>query len=783
MLGQKSPRLHEANSARLHSAPAAGGLSPVKPADSLATLRVDDLHIHVAAGGQSEALVGNFPQVPGYEILEIMGEGSTGVVFKARQLSLNRLVALKMIACDHFGDTASQRFGAEAQVIARLHHPNFVQVFEVGECQGRTFLVLELVEGGTLRDLLSVVRPMPVREAVKLVAELARAMQFAHEKGVVHRDLKPANVLLSKGADVSRMSRDASPTIGRDLPLFACKITDFGLAKILDASQARTRTGVVLGTPAYMAPEQALGCVEAIGPATDVYALGVILYEMVVGRVPFAGENSWDVLGRIVDEDPEPPSRHRLRLARDLDTICLKALAKDPARRYASAADLAADLERFDSGESIEARPELRWQRFVRQLRKRPFILAASVFLAGMILFFAGLFFQQHREARAALNDGRQLRHDGNWSAAIVQLKHGQQAISPWPGCTGLRHELNQELRMAQAGQWATELHLLADRMRFRQDLDSLSPELKLHVARQCRQIFDARSNILELRDVADAAWETQIVRDLFDVALLGSRLEEGQGETSAGDGAAVRIAQELENSGANLAVLAQLKDDASRRAGLTSGDAPGQQVRTAWDHYVMGRTFRIWGDFSEAAKHLDRAISIDPRAAIFHFEAGLCASQQHNYLKAQQALTTCIALVLVGQPDPHRDLDVCYYNRALANVALGQFVNAQADLTQALSLNSSFGAAWYHRGLLARKKENLHAAELDFKEALRNGFAPGRVHYELAAICRTQGDLSAALKHAQSAQLYVDCPPGCAQLEQDLRKQCQEQHPNQTMR
>jgi serine/threonine protein kinase len=740
-----------------------------------ATQRVDDLQIHPALPQNSKPISCNAPQIPGYEILEILGEGTTGIVYRARQLALNRLVAVKMIGGDHFGTMGRQRFDSEAQIIARLHHPNFVQIFEVGEYQGRPYLVLELVEGGTLGKLLASFSPMPVKDAVRIVAQLARAMHFAHEKGVIHRDLKPANILLAKGETSSQQSRDASLASHRDLPPIDCKITDFGLAKILDAAQAQTRTGAVMGTPAYMAPEQAIGRLSAIGPATDVYALGVILYEMLAGKLPFNGANPWDVLVQIVEQEPAPPSQLRARLARDLDTICLKALAKDPKRRYASAAELADDLERFAGGEAIEARPESAWQQLIRRVRRRPFLLAASVFMTGMMAFLAVLFSQQSSAAQAALNDGRQLRHEGYWSAAIVQFKHGQQCISSYPGCDGLRQELSHELRMAMAGQWAADLHVLADRMRLRQDADSLSPEQRLQVARQCRQIFDVRETILELRDEADAAWQTQVVRDLFDVALLGSRLEQNQSEPASGQDDAVRIAQQLEDAGADPAAVARLKEYAGRLLGKAADDGDGGQAVAAWSHYLMGRTLRISGNYSEAAKELDKAIVIDPRAAVFHFEAGLSASHLQNWVKAQQSYTTCIALVLVAQPDNHQELDVCYYNRGLANLALDQAKFAEADFTQALTLNPSLGAAWFHRGLLARERRQLSAAANDLHEALRNGFSPGQVHYELAIICRDQGDLSAAVQHVESARQFGDCPPNCAQLDQELRKDREE--------
>src|SRR5579864_4361747 len=268
------------------------------------------------------------PLIPDYEMLGILGEGGMGIVYKARHRSLKRFVALKMIAAEQVAPSARRRFQTEAETIARLHHPSIVQIFDIGEYQGRPFLALELVEGGSLANLLAT-GPLPVPQAIHLTAQMARAMHYAHTKGVIHRDLKPANILLESRNAECGMRNDPSlqafriPHSEFRIP----KITDFGLAKFLDEDQNRTRNGMILGTPAYMAPEQALGNSKAIGPQADVYALGTILYEMLTGKPPFTGKNSWAVLSRVVREEPLPPSQRRPRLARDLDTICLKALA------------------------------------------------------------------------------------------------------------------------------------------------------------------------------------------------------------------------------------------------------------------------------------------------------------------------------------------------------------------------------------------------------------------------------------------------------------------------
>lgn len=298
-------------------------------------------------GTAAEAL----PSVDGYEILGTLGHGGMGVVYKARHVRLNRVVALKMIRETlRASDAQLNRFLVEAQAVARLRHPNIVQIYETGEQNGIPYFSLEYIAGGSLDKRLAN-GPQAVAAAAESVRVLARAVHAAHEQGVVHRDLKPANIL-----------------VGDDGVL---KIADFGLAKRLDGG-GLTHTGDIMGSPSYMAPEQASGQNAAVGPATDVYALGAILYEMLTGRPPFKGADMLDTLQQVRTQEPLPPRTHRPELARDLETICLKCLQKEPGRRYASAQALADDLGRFQSGEPILARPVGAWERASKWVRRHP---------------------------------------------------------------------------------------------------------------------------------------------------------------------------------------------------------------------------------------------------------------------------------------------------------------------------------------------------------------------------------------------------------------------------
>jgi WD40 repeat protein/predicted Ser/Thr protein kinase len=332
------------------------------------------------------------PAPPGFEILGELGRGGMGVVYKARQRSLNRVVALKMIlAGAHAGPQELDRFRLEAEAAAALQHPNIVQVYEVGEFHGLPYMALEFVDGPSLSQKYAGA-PQSPRVAAQLVETLARAMHYAHTHGVVHRDLKPANVLLTS---------DGTP-----------KVTDFGLAKRLEAPTKHTQTGAIMGTAGYMAPEQAAGRNKEVGPAADIHALGAILYELLTGRPPFQGPTTLDAILRVLSDDPLPPAQLQPKVPRDLEVICLHCLQKVPQKRYATAQDLAEDLGRFLAGEPIRARPIGPLGRMVKWVRRRPVLamLAATLVVLAAVSF--SLLYWNWRQADAARHNERALRHD-----------------------------------------------------------------------------------------------------------------------------------------------------------------------------------------------------------------------------------------------------------------------------------------------------------------------------------------------------------------------------------
>ncbi len=350
------------------------------------------------------------PRITGYEILGVLGAGGMGIVYKARHLRLQRLVALKMIKAGAGAQPDDlARFEAEARAVAAIDHPNIIKIFEIGEHDGLPYFSLEFLEGGSLAQRIAG-KPQPIEDAARIIETLARAMDVAHRRGIVHRDIKPANVLLAA---------DTTP-----------KIADFGLVKRLEADSGQTGTGSILGSPSYMAPEQTTGA-EKAGPAADQYALGTTLYEMLTGRPPFRGSSILDTLDLIRTAEPVAPSQLIPRMPRDLETICLKALQKDAARRYPDVAAMAEDLRRFRAGEPIVARPISGPERAWRWCRRNPAVaLLLGAVAASLLLGMAGTSHyaiqasnrEQDTLAYAQRLETEKARSDRRWYAAESTL-------------------------------------------------------------------------------------------------------------------------------------------------------------------------------------------------------------------------------------------------------------------------------------------------------------------------------------------------------------------------
>jgi tetratricopeptide (TPR) repeat protein/tRNA A-37 threonylcarbamoyl transferase component Bud32 len=512
------------------------------------------------------------PVLPGYQILGELGRGGMGVVYKARQLRLNRIVALKMIlAGDYAPAETIVRFMAEAESIARVHHPHIVQIFAYGDHDGRPYFEMEYVDGGSLADRLGG-KPWPLRDAAGLVETLARAIHAAHALGVVHRDLKPANILLTN---------DGIP-----------KIADFGLAKCLDTETGLTRTEWIVGSPSYMAPEQAGEGGRPIGPMADVYSLGAILYELITGRPPFRAATILETLGQVRTDLPMAPARLRRGLPRDLATICLKCLEKDPARRYGSAAELAEDLRRFEAGEAIRARPAGAHERLWRWCRREPAVASmALALLAGLVGVAT-----QWRRAESHLNDALHQR-----GRAELHLRDARQQQR--------RAEENErkQLEANHALQLANDRERTASR-RAQQRFDAAMTAL--------RKFEDITKNEALLREPhLDGLRASLLQTALGFYSEFQASLEEDGSPAARSDlveayGRAAQLTWELGRQDEALAAHRRALAMVERMAAATTHD-PEIRSALARCHTRIGFTLRTMGRPAEARQSYVRARAI----------------------------------------------------------------------------------------------------------------------------------------------------------------------------
>jgi eukaryotic-like serine/threonine-protein kinase len=448
----------------------------------------------------AESLVDAIPEVEGYEIFERIGQGGMGVVYRARQHGLERLVALKMIrGGSHAAPEHLARFRIEARALARLGHPNVVQIHDVGRSEGVPFVALELLEGGSLEGRVAGT-PQTEKASAELVVTLARAIAAAHRAGVVHRDLKSANVLFA--AD--------------DTP----KIVDFGLAKRLDEEDGQTQTGQVMGSPSFMAPEQAQG--REIGPLADVYSLGAILYEMLTGRPPFKGASAMETLFQVVNEEPVPPTRLRPGLSRDLETIALKSLSKEPRRRYHSAEALADDLERYLASTPILARPIGLRERAWKWARRQPALATIALLAVLAAIGLASVAYRGHREEENRSN--REKSHANDlWSKGRQVIEEGQLALRDHRYDDGL-NRLDKFLPEIAGNPLLSELRdrvkelmaLLQDSKEQQNRVDAARDRvLRFRDLRLQALIQDASVGIGEVRDVKGLR---QVIRQTLEV-------------------------------------------------------------------------------------------------------------------------------------------------------------------------------------------------------------------------------------------------------------------------
>jgi serine/threonine-protein kinase len=676
------------------------------------------------------------PRIPGYEVEGVLGRGGMGVVFKARQLKLNRHVALKMLLAGAYaGSEALARFRREAEAVAALRHPNIVQVHDAGEVAGRPYFTMECVEGGSLARSLAG-KPQAPQRAAELVATLASAVQFAHQSGFLHRDLKPANVLLT--AD--------------NVP----KIADFGLARALAAGPGLTRTGDCVGTPSYMAPEQVLSRAGAVGPAADVYALGSVLYELLTGRPPFNGSTVGDTIQQVIATEPTPPSRLNAWVPRDLETVCLKCLQKSPARRYASAQDLADDLHRFLDDKPVLARPIGVIERAVKWARRRPAvamligaILVALVAAAGTGVWLYHLEADRQaatarleadrqaatarRENQAretieiALRRANDLRQEERWRETLFVLKDAQvhlaEANSPL---------LEQQLRQAQAD-FQAAANLEAAREANPRQTDG-GYDYQQRAADFHRAFASAGLNLdVEADKVAAAvrasAIRTQLVAALEDRAYVAFVLKDAplverllriaqSADPEPGWRAGFRDPATWKNrpklldlaadaftsspppSDHQLALLALLLRNvgASSESGRLLEEACRRQPRNFWVHREMGFALTLQTRWSEAAAYYRAAVALRPENAGAYDGLGLALAQMGRTDEALAAYRRAVELS-PGTPSLHTHL-------VDALAMAGYWNDAEAAYRRALEIDPGnylaplgFGRVLLHHG------------------------------------------------------------------------------------
>ena len=728
-----------------------------------------------------------FPTIEGYEFLAKLGHGGMGVVYKARQHRLSRMVAVKMLRAGSLAKPEDlARFRIEAETVANLRHVNIIQIFDIGETGGLPFVTFELLEGGSLDGMLAG-KPHPEAQSAELLATLARAIDVAHQAGVIHRDLKPSNVLFSE---------DGTP-----------KITDFGLAKRLE-EDGQTATGQVLGSPSYIPPEQAEGRAKEASPETDVYALGAILYEMLTGRPPFKGLTAMETLHKVLYEDPEAPSRVQSYLSRDLETICLKCLAKAPHRRYGTAAALADDLDRFRAGQPVRARRTPYWERVLKLVRRRPTaasLLAVACLIASMLLV-TGI--RLHGISRGKMLEEDQrvagLRQESERVLGLVRA-HKIDGAAAMESLSRLDGKISLEPRLAdvhaEVGSFLEELRarvsaLAQYREFFRRHEDALFQDTEL-------TSLNAADNRVAIRKSSMAALEVYAAprRDVDDwaIAPLDGLFEQERKDVVLGcyemlivlaEAVALPLPGEVADRQARRAI--RILDRAAtllpepthaiwlRRATCLErcGDlegakrakstASGIEPDGALDHFLSGLERYKQGLLPQAKLHFEAALRAKPNHFWGKCLMAICGlnSRPPNAAEARTYLTVCL--------QDHPDLPWLYVLRGFAYGQLGagatdpveaeaHFKAALADYRQAVECDPGGRyryAVLVNRGLLHFERRNSAEAIADLTEAI--ALAPRQVnaYVTLAQVHRRDQNVDLAIDRlGQAIALSPDQP------------------------
>jgi len=692
----------------------------------------------------SQTAVGQIPkpEIPGYEILCELGRGGMGVVYQARQVRLNRVVALKMIlAGEHASREAIQRLLGEAEAISRLNHPNIVQIHATGDWAGQPYVELEFVAGGSLASRLDGT-PWPPRPAARIIERVARAAAEAHRMGIVHRDLKPANIL---------MTTEGEP-----------KISDFGLAKTTEEDCRLTRTQAILGSPSYMAPEQADGQARAAGPEADTYALGATLYELLTGRPPFVALTPLATLDLVRHSEPVPPRRLRRRLPLDLDTICLKCLEKAPHQRYRSADALADDLEAFLNYEPIRARRPPPWERSLKWLRHRPAV--AALFLVTALAALSSIGIWRRHALEVACRAEAIRRHDNalreqidqflnlaraaidgeDWEGAKTHLSSARALIRSEPRLTEMRATvdnllalselriLTQKRREQARARLAKFQHLWDEALFCASDFTGMAPETKLRsgraAARAALEQFGLRTGRAVKLNLDPTHYSAQqsawIVDSCYVLTLL---LAEAESQPLAGESREHQLQKALRALDLAKTLRAPSLAYHVRRAGYLKrlGDHSGASAEerlaakdslaagSSIDEFLAGEHAYRRGDLKAASTALRRTLLLEPDHFWALYLLAVCHLKAHQPSEAQAALVAC---------QSRRPRFVwTYLLRGFAEAEMREFDLGEADFRHALELGVNVeeryvllvnrGVLRVRRGAVAEAIDDLSAA------------------------------------------------------------------------
>jgi eukaryotic-like serine/threonine-protein kinase len=672
--------------------------------------------------------------LPGYEIIGELGRGGMGIVYRARQVALKRLVAVKVIlAGAHADDRERASFRTEAEAVARLQHPNIVQIYDIAEHDGLPYFSFEFVDGPSLEKQTGG-RPLPALEAAQMVQTLARAMHYAHQQGIIHRDLKPSNILL-------RASH---------VP----KITDFGVAKLLDGAGRQTATGEFIGTPHYMAPEQAGGSGRQIGPAADVYSLGAILYQLLTGRPPFVGSSVLEVLEQVRSRQPLPPSRVAADLQsagaltapvpRDLETICLKCLEKEPRFRYATAYDLAEDLSRFLAGEPIQARPPAWWERTWKWARRRPAAAALAAFSSSAVIGLVSFTLWHSFQVEAARQEG---------GTRLLEARTRYQEF------TQRRDDAVFHGMYPFTDADAVE-NLKATRRAVRDALAAVHTTVEAETPPAPDPYLSDRENT----DIRGGCYQLLLV-------LAEAISDPLPGQTSEAHRSQVHEALQILQRAAGMAPPTQAYHLRRSRYLLLLGDKAGakrersQAVRVkpsvAIDFFLLGDEWRRQGDLAQAVRSFQSALDLQPDDFWSRFFLTFCYLQRGIQNSAYQSDLAGAEANLEKCLEQRPDFPWKYLLRSRLKEKRNDFSGAEADYQKLLALEPNEDArylAYVNRGQMRFQQGKLDAAAADLEQAVRMKPEPFHAHLRLAWIYQKQRKF--AESNQQLAEAIQRRPP-----------------------